>query len=71
MTPLTVDQAVVISGYTGFLCCNFSELHADVEKRLGYPVWTHQFSGNEMRERLKEIYRDDFIAMCAPGTPKG
>ncbi len=28
-TPrLTIDQAVIISGYTGILCCAFSALHA-------------------------------------------
>lgn len=70
MNQLTLEQAIVISGYTGFLCCNFGDLHGDVEKRIGHPVWTHQFATPEMRERVKTLYRDDFIAMCAPGAPE-
>ena len=50
----TKHQAIVISGYTGFLACSqFSDLHADVEKRLGQPVWTHQFADPEFKERVK------------------
>lgn len=64
---LQLDQAIVVSGFTGYLACSFSELHADVIKRLGRPVWTHEFPG--LREQIKEAYRADFLAMCAPGTP--
>lgn len=70
MDKLTIEQGIVISAYTGFLCCEFSAMHADVEKRIGHPVWTHQFADKEMREKIKELYKADFIAMCAPNTPK-
>ncbi len=59
---LTEDQAIILTGFTGILCCkNFSTFHKDVEQRLGRPVWTHEFA--DMRERLKELYRNDFLAL--------
>lgn len=61
MTKLTKDQAIIITGFTGVTCCKFSDLHYDVEARLGRPVWTHQFP--ELEEEIKEAYREDFMAM--------
>jgi len=61
---LTHEQALVLTGFTGVLCIpNFADFHADVEKRLGHSVWTHQFASPEMKERVKDAYRDDFMAM--------
>ena len=40
---LTKEQAVIISGFTGILCGEFSDFHADVEKRLGRGVQTFEF----------------------------
>lgn len=62
---LTMQQAIIISGYTGFMACPFSNFHEDVEKRFGHPVWTNQFGSNEMSLKVRELYKDDFIAMCA------
>lgn len=65
-TPkLTPAQAVIVSGYTGKLCCDFSELHADVERRLGRAVWTHEFGSADLRVQMLDVYREDFIALCA------
>lgn len=65
MTPkLTKEQAIIISGYTGFLVCQFSDLQNDVEKRMGRPVWTHEFGDEDFAEELKDLYRDDFIALA-------
>jgi hypothetical protein len=43
MTKLTKEQAIVITGYTGITACNFGDFHGDVERRLGHPIFTHQF----------------------------
>lgn len=61
---LTKEQAIVISGFTGITCCSFGLLHEDVEKRLGYPVWTHQFGDEEFSDKVKALYRGDFLALC-------
>jgi hypothetical protein len=60
---LTSYQAVVLTGYTGILMCSFSEYHADVEARLGYPVFTHQFGDEEFTKKLKEIYQEEFLSL--------
>lgn len=65
MQKLTKEQAIVIMGYTGITTCSFSDFHADVEKRLGYPVWTHEFATEEFAEKLRKVYFEDFINMCS------
>lgn len=62
--PLTKAQAIVITGFTGYAACSMSEIHEDVEKRLGRPVWTHEFANEEVRKEMREAYRADFVAMC-------
>lgn len=59
---LTLEQAIIITGFTGIACCDFSSFHQDVEKRLGQPIWTHQFPSRA--KEIKELYSEDFIAMC-------
>ena len=60
MKKLTKEQGLILSGFTGVLCINsFSDLHADVEKRLGRPVYTHEFPS--IANEIKEAYRIDFM----------
>lgn len=61
----TKEQAIVISGYTGYLACSFGDFHGAVEKKLGRPIWTHQFASPELKQEIKDAYREEFIAMCA------
>lgn len=63
MQVLTKEQAVIITGYTGITACNFGHFHEDVQRRMGRPVWTHEFGSEEFAEQLKELYREDFLAM--------
>jgi hypothetical protein len=68
MKPLDLDQAVVISAYAGIMCCNFSDMHSEIEKRLGRPVFTHEFASREFLENhIKPAFKDDFLALCNPG----
>lgn len=59
----TKNQAIVLTGFTGTMCCNFSEFHEDVEKRLGRSVWIHEFSVEDFANKVKELYEEDFFAM--------
>lgn len=63
MQKLTKEQAVVLSGFTGLLHGNFSDFHEDVERRMGRPVFTHELGNKDFTAKVKEAYRDDFIAM--------
>ena len=62
---LTKEQAVIISGFTGILCGEFSDFHADVEKRLGRGVQTFEFGFKEFATEVKKLYEADFIEMGA------
>ena len=65
-TPLTKEQALIITGYTMIHCCqSFGDFHADVERRLNMPVFTHQLP--DLADRIKDAYRDDFVAMLKAG----
>lgn len=59
---LTKEQAIIITGYTGILCGEWSDFHADVEKRLNRGIQTFEFGIQSFWNELKEIYREDFIA---------
>lgn len=63
MQKLTKEQALVITGFAGIVCLPFSEFHEDVEKRLGRPVFTHEFPQLMREEVIMEAYRADFMAM--------
>ena len=65
---LTKDQAVVISGFTGILCGEFSDFHADVEKRLGHSVQTFEFGSKEFAAEVKKLYEADFIKIGTVDT---
>jgi hypothetical protein len=63
MKKITKEQAIVITGFTGITACQFGDFHGDVEKRIGHPVWTHQFADKEFMEKVQELYRADFLEM--------
>ena len=67
MQKLTKEQAIIISAYTGFIACNFGDLHEAVEKKLGRSVWTHQFCDEDFREEIRDAFRKDFLAICYKG----
>lgn len=60
---LTREQGLIITGYTGILACDFADFHEDVERRLGRPVFTHEFAFDEVREEIRDAYQDDFAAL--------
>jgi hypothetical protein len=65
MQKLTKEQAIVISGYTGIMACKFGDFQEDVQKRMGRPVWTHEFGSEAgMNETIRGLYKVDFITMC-------
>lgn len=65
-TPkLTLAQAVIVSGYTGKLCCDLPELLADIKRRLGYSVPSGSFWRRDVWDRVSEAYYEDFKALRA------
>lgn len=66
-TRLTPYQALIITGYTGILACDFELFHADVQQRLGRAIYTHELGSERMNEDIKEAYKSDFLALCNIG----
>ena len=44
---------VIISAYSGFLFCPFSDMHAYIEQVLGCPVFTHQMGNDKFSDDLR------------------
>lgn len=70
MQRLTRKQAAIISAYTGFLSGPFEDMHEYAEKKFGHPVWTHELASEAMAERLRELSKDDFLALVAEKDTK-
>ena len=61
---MTKQEKIVVSAYTGVLMCTFNDLHEYAEKKLGRPIWTHEFASEAVTEELKEAAKDDFLKLC-------
>ena len=62
---MTKYEAIVVSAYTGFLMCDFGDVHEYIEKKLGRPVWTHEFADKSIWEEIREKTKPDFLKICA------
>lgn len=61
---LTLEQANIISAYTGILCVGFTEFQKYCEEKLGRPILTHEFADKEVWRILKECTVEDFLSIC-------
>ena len=68
MKELTKEQAIIITGFTGFSAGSFALFLEDLEKRLEYPVFTHQLGDANFMDKVKELYREDFVKLCYKGS---
>ena len=66
---MTTNEKIIVTGFTGITMCKFSDLHKDVEKRLGEQVLSHMFGSGRFSEKVKELYREDFIHLSQEETP--
>ncbi len=61
---MTYQECVIVSAYTGFLMCDFPDLHKYIEEKMGRPVWTHEMADKEFFEALRKATKEDFLALC-------
>ena len=61
---MTKREKIIVSAYTGYLMCDFSDVHEYVEKILGRPVFTHEFASEEFNRELRKKSKKDFIELC-------
>lgn len=64
---MTLEEKVIVSAYTGYLMCDFNDVHAYIEEKLGHPVWTHELAYPETWYKLRERVKPDFIRLCREG----
>ena len=60
---MTKHEAIVVSAYTGFLMCDFSDVHEYIQKKLGRPIWTHEFA-MDLQKEIHEKVKPDFLKIC-------
>ena len=64
------QERVIISAYTGYLMCDFDDVHKYIEKQLGRPVWTHELASPEVERAIREATKPDFLALCQEDLDK-
>lgn len=63
---MTKREGAILSAYTGFLLCNFNDLHSYVEEIMGHPVFTHEFP--RLAGEIKEKSKSDFLKIMESQT---
>jgi hypothetical protein len=61
---LTKEQSAIIGLYTGVCCGSFADIQFLGDRLLGRPTWTHEYGDREFAERMKELAKPLFLAMC-------
>lgn len=64
MQRLTKEQAAIIGAYTGIATGPFSIIHEYAEKKLGRPIFTHEFASQEMMDKIAAAAKEDFLSIC-------
>ena len=65
MNRLTREQAAIIGAFTGICAGPFEDVHEYAEKKLGRPIWTHQFADKQLWADLRAASKEDFMALSA------
>lgn len=61
---MTKQERIIVSAYTGFLMCDFSDMHHYIEEKLERPVWTHEMASKEVQSEIREKCKSDFLSLC-------
>lgn len=61
---MTQEERIIISAYTGYLMCDFSEVHKYIEEKVGRPVWSHEMADRTFYDKIREAVKPDFLALC-------
>lgn len=61
---MTYKEAVIISAYTGFLMCDFDDMHKYIEEKMGRPVWTHELGLKEIQNEIRQKCKPEFLELC-------
>ena len=62
---MTKQERIIISAYTGYLMCDFQDVHSYIEAKLGRPIWSHELGYETVQKAVRETCKDDFLALCS------
>lgn len=62
---MTLDEKIVVSAYTGYLMCDFNEVHRYIENLLDRPVFTHELALGMIQDEIREKSKADFLKIYA------
>lgn len=62
---MTLDEKIIVSAYTGYMMCDFSLVHAYIQKILGRPVWTHELTNGDILDEIGRRTKPEFLKICA------
>lgn len=62
---MTKQERIIVSAYTGILMCDIEDVQKYISEKLGYPVWTHELGNKKMWKKIKEVTKEDFLALCS------
>ena len=67
---MTNKEMAIINAYTGisFGAKHFEHFHKYAEDKFGHPVWTHEMANQSWWDKLKELCKDDFMALAENST---
>ena len=60
---MTKTEKIIVSAYTGYLMCDFADLHEYIERKLGRPVQTLELAFETTRKEIHDATRADFHAV--------
>jgi hypothetical protein len=64
---LTKEQAVIITAFTGIMCCDMQDLHEYAKRKLGITDDLGSMGIVMIADRLKHVARKDFMALLPEG----
>lgn len=62
---MTLDEKIIVSTYTGYMMCDFSLVHAYIQKILGRPVWTDELNNGDILDEIGRRTKPEFLKICA------
>lgn len=61
---MTYQEKIIVSAYTGYLMCDFNDVHKYIEEKLGRPIYTHELVSLDVELEIANKVRPDFLALC-------
>ncbi len=61
---MTYQECVIVSAYTGYLMCDFNDVHKYIEEKVGEPIWTHERANPNCQAMIRRAFKSDFLALC-------